>query len=92
MIGNLPLDTTKEELLSFFEAIGKVSRIEVLTDKNGKCRGFAFVTMADPAQKAKIVPKLDNTQFKDRILSVSDAKMMSQPKRTGFIAKMFGAK
>ncbi len=33
LIGNLPLDTTKEELLDFFEKVGKVAQIELLTDR-----------------------------------------------------------
>lgn len=91
LIGNLPLDTTKEDLLAFFEKVGKVGHIELLTDKVGRSRGFAFVTMADRSQQEKVVPVLNNTQFKGRVLSVSLAKAVSQPKRSGLFSKLFGA-
>jgi len=92
LIGNLPLDTTKDDLLAFFEKMGKVGHVELLTDKVGRCKGFAFVTMADRDQQEKVIPALDNTQFKGRVLSVSPAKTRSQPSRLGFFSKLFGAK
>ncbi len=47
LIGNLPLDTSDTELVEFFGKIGKVGRVEILKDKAGRGRGFAFVTMTD---------------------------------------------
>ena len=91
LIGNLPLDTTKEDLLSFFEKVGKVGHIELLTDQVGRCKGFAFVTMADRKQHEKVIPTLNNTKFKGRVLSVSLAKTAPQPKRSGFFSQFFGA-
>jgi RNA recognition motif-containing protein len=91
LIGNLPLDTTKEDLLDFFEKVGKVGHIELLTDKGGRCKGFAFVTMSDSKQQEQVISALDNSQFKGRVLSVSLAKTLPQPKRVGFLSKLFGA-
>lgn len=85
------MDTTREDLLVFFEKVGKVAHIELLTDKLGRCRGFAFVTMADCKQVDKVIPALNNTQFKGRVLSVSVAKTVSQPKRLNIFFKLFGA-
>jgi len=91
LIGNLPLDTSEKELLDFFEEVGKVGRIELLTDKSGRCKGFAFVTMADRRQQEQVISALDNSPFKGRVLSVSLAKTLSQPKRLGFLSRLFGA-
>ncbi len=93
LIGNLPLETTREDLLDFFETVGKVSNIELLTGKDGRCKGFAFVTMADRRQQEQVIPLLDNTQFKGRVLSVSLVKTLPQPKRSGFgfFAKLLGS-
>jgi len=92
LIGNLPFDTTKDDLQDFFEQVGKVGNIELLTDKAGRCKGFAFVTMADRNQQEKVIPALDNTPFKGRVLSVSLAKTPTQPNRLSFFSKLFGAK
>jgi RNA recognition motif-containing protein len=90
LIGNLPFDTSEKELFDFFASIGKVSHIELLKDKIGRCKGFAFVTMADHKQKEDLISVLDNSQFKGRVLSVSVAKPLPQLKRTSFISKLCG--
>jgi RNA recognition motif-containing protein len=91
LIGNLPLDTTKDDLQDFFEKLGKVSNIELLTDKVGRCKGFAFVTMADRNEHERLIPALHNTEFKGRVLSVSLAKARPQPSRLSFFSKLFKA-
>jgi RNA recognition motif-containing protein len=91
LIGNLPLDTSEEELYEFFGAVGKVGGVEILKDKTGRGRGFAFVTMVDQKQKQEALAVLHNSEFKGRVLSVSPAKTSPQPKSKGFFFGMFGA-
>jgi RNA recognition motif-containing protein len=74
---------------SFFEALGKVSHIELLTDKGGRCKGFAFVTMADRKQLEQVIQTLDNTEFKGRVLSVTLANTLPESKPVGFLTKLF---
>jgi len=92
LVGNFPVDTTEEELVSFFEAVGKVSNVELLADKSGRCKGFAFVTMVDPAKREDLIPVLDKRPFKGRILSVSVSDRPARSKPAGFFSKLFGAK
>lgn len=54
-VGNLSKETTEQDLRAMFSEAGTVGLVEVVMDpKNGKSRGFAFVTMdsQDEAEKA----------------------------------------
>jgi len=89
LIGNLPLDTSDKELVEFFGTVGKVGRVEILKDKAGRGRGFAFVTMTDHRAKQQAVSALHNTEFKGRVISVSPANGIPQPKPRGFLFNLF---
>ena len=48
-VGNLDLKTTAESLRSFFEPVGTVHNLKLMTDRNTSLsRGFGFIDMADP--------------------------------------------
>jgi len=80
LIGNLPLETTEDELSRFFSAVGSISRVEILKDKNGRGRGFAFVKMAKAESTKLAVERMHNVEFKGRILSVSPAETTEKKK------------
>ena len=45
-VGNLPFNTTENELQELFSQAGAVQEVMLMQDKfTGKSRGFAFVTM-----------------------------------------------
>jgi RNA recognition motif-containing protein len=89
LIGNLPLDASEKELSDFFSTVGKVSEVKILKDKEGRGRGFAFVTMADQKLNKEALVALDNSEFKGRIISVSLAKKAPPQKVNGFFANLF---
>lgn len=74
LVGNLPLDANENDLSDFFSTVGRVSEVRILKDKNGRGRGFAFITMADQKLTSEAARALNNTEFKGRIISVSPAK------------------
>ena len=72
-VGNIPFDTTEDDLRSLFEQHGSVESINVITDREtGRPRGFAFVEMdasaADAAMQA-----LDGRDMGGRSLRVNEA-------------------
>jgi RNA recognition motif-containing protein len=89
LIGNLPLDASEEELSDLFSTVGKVSEVKILKDKEGRGRGFAFVTMADQKQNKEALFSMDNSEFKGRIISVSLAKKAPPQKFNGFLSSLF---
>ena len=74
-VGNLSYATTDDELHTHFSTIGPVSSATVIMDRNtGRSKGVGFVEMetAEAAQEA--INRLNNTEFNQRMLSVSEAR------------------
>jgi RNA recognition motif-containing protein len=72
-VGNLPFDTTSDELRDMFSPYGRVLSATICTDREtGRSRGFAFVEMAEGVEEA--IQALHTAQFGGRSLTVSEAK------------------
>lgn len=53
--GNLPADTTEQELTTMFAAYGRVRSIRLARDVfSGTCRGFGFIEMEGHEARAAI--------------------------------------
>ena len=77
-VGNLPFNTTDEDLLSLFSSFGEVSSARVISDRQtGRSRGFGFVEMdGDAASKA--VTELNDSDYGGRKIRVSEAHEKEQ--------------
>src|SRR6201997_2077208 len=74
-VGNLVWDATADDLLELFEAHGKVTRAQVITDREtGRSRGFGFVEMEDDAEAQKAIDALNNSEYNGRALTVNEAR------------------
>ena len=66
-VGNLPYETTEDDLQGLFGDIGAVASINVMRDREtGRARGFAFVEMASEADAQNAIDKLHNRPFGGR--------------------------
>src|SRR5258708_19448060 len=74
-VGNLVWDATADDLLALFQEHGQVARAQVITDREtGRSRGFGFVEMDDDAEAQKAIEALNGTQYKNRPLTVNEAR------------------
>jgi len=75
-VGNIPYQTTEEQLRSLFEQDGgEVSEVKIVLDRDtGRPRGFAFVEMASDAHATAAIAALHGQQFGGRPLTVSEAR------------------
>ena len=74
-VGNLPYDTTEEDLREFFSPIGSLSTVIIPTDREtGKPRGFAFVELSDPSQAEEATRQLNNQSLKGRAIAINEAR------------------
>ncbi|MBD2250891.1 RNA recognition motif domain-containing protein [Nostoc parmelioides] len=74
-IGNLSYQVTEEDLKLAFAEYGKVSRVQLPTDREtGRPRGFAFVEMETEAQETAAIEALDGAEWMGRDLKVNKAK------------------
>ena len=74
-VGNLSFRATSESVRDHFAAIGEVTDVHVVTDREtGQSRGFAFVTMGSPAEAAKAIAELNGAPLDGRALRVNEAE------------------
>lgn len=66
-VGNLPLDTSQEELSAIFESYGQVVSCSVL-------RQFAFVHLAGQGAAERAIRELNGREFRGRNLVVEESR------------------
>jgi len=81
-VGNLPFETTSDDLRSWFAEYGTVIRAQVATDRDtGRSRGFGFVEMSDGGDAA--IAALNGSQLEGRTLTVNEARPREDRPRSG---------
>ena len=81
-VGNLPFQTTSDDLLSWFGDYGTVTRAQVATDRDtGRSRGFGFVEMSSGGDEA--IAALNGSQLGGRTLKVNEARPREEGPRSG---------
>lgn len=74
-VAKLDFGVSKEQLTELFEEYGKVSKVNIPTDKDtGKPRGFAFVEMFDADEAKNAISALDGYEINRRRLAVKEAE------------------
>ncbi|XP_068636003.1 28 kDa ribonucleoprotein, chloroplastic [Aristolochia californica] len=77
---NLPWSFTAPDIRNLFGQYGNVTDVEIIK-KNGKNRGFAFITLESPEGALAAIDKLDSFELQGRIIRVEFAKSMKKPSR-----------
>ncbi len=62
--------TTDEQLKALFSDFGAVSKCVIATDRSGRSKGFATVTMAKATDAQAAINTLNDTEFGDRKIVV----------------------
>ena len=74
-VGNVPFNTSDDDLRDLFEQFGRVETAKVIMDRaTGRSKGFGFVEMADQEEGLRAIEELDSKDFMGRILRVNEAK------------------
>jgi cold-inducible RNA-binding protein len=74
-VGNLPFNTTENELQELFSQAGAVQEVMLMQDKfTGKSRGFAFVTMGSEQDAQNAITQLNGKTIEGRALTVNEAR------------------
>ena len=81
--GNLPFETSEEEVHRLFEPFGDVHSVDMITDRDsGRFRGFCFVDMEKSAADAAIAA-LDGKKVGGRAIRVTEARPRSGSGKKG---------
>ena len=71
-VANLSFNVSEEQVKEFFETIGSVSSVKIITDRDsGKSRGFCFVEMENGDEA---IVQLNGKELDGRNISVSEAR------------------
>lgn len=74
-VGNLPFNTTENELQELFSQAGAVQEVMLMQDKfTGKSRGFAFVTMTSEQDAQNAISQINGKTIDGRALTVNEAR------------------
>src|SRR5213083_2309214 len=74
-VGNLPFNTTENELQELFSQAGAVQEVMLMQDKfTGKSRGFAFVTMSSDQEAQNAISQFNGKTIEGRALTVNEAR------------------
>ncbi|XP_027080190.1 28 kDa ribonucleoprotein, chloroplastic isoform X2 [Coffea eugenioides] len=79
---NLPWSFTVADIKNLFAECGTVTDVEIIKQKDGKNRGFAFVTMASGEEAQAAIKKFDSHELSGRIIRVELAKRFKKPSRS----------
>jgi RNA recognition motif-containing protein len=71
-IGNMSQEMTEQELRTMFSEAGNVESVDVVMDrKNGRSRGFAFVTMTSQEEAERAIDLFNEKEVNGRVLRVN---------------------
>jgi RNA recognition motif-containing protein len=74
-VGNLPFETTEQELKDLFSTVGSCVSAAVMRDRaTGRPRGFAFVEMSTEDEVREAITRLNNAELGGRNINVSEAR------------------
>ena len=74
-VGNLPYDTSDQDLQTLFASAGTVDTVTVMRDAaTGRARGFAFVEMATDEDAQTAIRQLADHTLGGRQLTVNEAR------------------
>ena len=74
-VGNLPYETTEEELQEMFTTHGQVESVTIIMDRyTGRSKGFGFVELPEAEEAQAAIEALNGTDFNGRPLTVNEAK------------------
>lgn len=79
-VGNLPYNTSEEDLRNLFAQYGNIESVAVITDRDtGRSKGFGFVEFGDDNEAKNAIQGLSGQQYGGRALTVNEAR----PKTAG---------
>ena len=81
-VGNLPFDTTEDDLKTLFSEAGEVKSAMLIKDKiSGRSKGFGFVEMDSQESLQNALKIFASYTYQDRVLKVDMAKPKEDNRR-----------
>jgi RNA recognition motif-containing protein len=82
-VGNLPYDTSEDDLRQMFGEFGAVSGVNIIKDRvTGNSKGFGFVEMDNDSEGQKAIDELNGADIKGRNLKINLARPRTDKPKT----------
>ncbi|MBI2327912.1 RNA-binding protein [Candidatus Curtissbacteria bacterium] len=83
-VGSLPYSATSAQIEELFSQVGKISSVNLITDKfSGQSKGFAFVEMSTEEEAKEAIAKFNNFELDGRKIVVNEARPREDRNRSG---------
>jgi RNA recognition motif-containing protein len=74
-VGNLPWESTEDELAEVFKELASVQSVRIIRDKEtGRSKGFGFVELADDTNVDEVISATNGILMGGRTLVINEAK------------------
>ena len=84
-VGNLPYQTSQDQIRELFTQAGEVAEVTVITDREtGRPKGFGFVEMATEDGGREAIKRFNGYALGERNLTVSEARPREERPRGGY--------
>ena len=82
-VGNLPFKASEDDLNALFKDLCDKVHVQWATDRSGRKKAFAFVTIQPESKGEEVVAKLNGTDFMGRNIKVDVSKPQSRDNKKG---------
>ena len=74
-VGNLPYNTSEDDLRTLFSQYGSVDSVAIITDRDtGRSKGFGFVEFGNDEEAKNAIQGLSGQEYGGRALTVNEAR------------------
>ncbi len=73
-VGNISYRLSEADLQEAFEAYGAVDSARIITDHDGRSKGFGFIEMPDADAAKKAIEEMNGKELSGRALTVNEAR------------------
>ena len=74
-VGNMPYETTQDQIRTLFAEAGEVTEVNLITDREtGRLKGFGFVEMATEDGGREAIKRFNGHAMGERTLTVNEAR------------------
>ncbi len=84
-VGNLPYQTSQEQIRELFAQAGEVTEVSLITDREtGRPKGFGFVEMATEDGGREAIKRFNGYTMGERALTVNEARPREERPQGGY--------
>ncbi|MEW5869646.1 MAG: RNA-binding protein [Chloroflexota bacterium] len=84
-VGNLPYETTEDDLRTLFTQAGAVTSVSLIKDRDtGRSKGFAFIEMGSQSEAEEAIKIFNGSSYGERELKVNIARPREERPTSGY--------